>query len=268
MNQSSTTCLLVLSLLYFLHHGNSLSSENLSRRSAMGVTLGILSQYQISTSIMPVANAIEESQDPRSNLLQAISKSKADEIVLDAIEKLLPLNPAKQGGSDATCKEDLDGEWKLIWSMNDDFSPLLRLPKPFKPDSYQYFGKAASIEVGDGRVAQGLTGGILGTNQAWLSSGIEPAPGTDPYALEIEPPFRFQLGGRYLTGKPKKTIVEAKNDADFRKVNARSVEAQQAPKNIYKQLYVERNGKGSLRISKITDGDPVIVGAILIHEKL
>ena len=81
MNQSCTTCLLVLSLLYFLHHGNSLSNENLSRRSAMGVTLGILSQYQISTSIMPVANAIEESQDPRSNLLQAISKSKADDIV-------------------------------------------------------------------------------------------------------------------------------------------------------------------------------------------
>lgn len=265
---TSLLCCRAYSLSLPTPSGNN--ENNLSRRSALGrVALGILSQYQVSASLVPQpANAIEESKDDaRSKLLQAIKGSRSDSEVLEAIDLLIPLNPAKQG-SDETCRVDLDGEWKLIWSMNDDFSPLLRIPKPFKPDSYQYFGRAASIEVGEGRVAQGLTGGIFGTSQAWLSSGIEPTGTDDPYALEIEPPFRLQIGGRYLTGKAKTTIVEAQNDADFRKVNARSVEAQQAPKNIYKQLYVERNGKGSLRISKITDGDPVIVGAILIHEKL
>ena len=90
----------------------------------------------------------------------------------------------------------------------------------------------------------------------------------DPSVLEIFPPFRFELGGRYQTGKPKTLVVEAGSDAEFRKLNARTSEAQAAPKNRYQQLYLERNGKGSLRISTITDGDPVIVGAIFVHEKL
>lgn len=246
-------------------HGSS-NDGAMSRRSAVGIALGsIIAQSQITAS---PANAAVNSQgdDPRSNLLLTIQQKRPEAEVMQAIDALVPLNPAKQGPP--TWKEDLEGEWKLIWSANDDFSPLLRLPKPFKPDSYQYFGQPATVEVGEGRVAQGLTGGIFGTSQAWLSSGIEPLSAANPYILEIEPPFRLQLGGRPGSGRPKKTIVEAGDDAEFRKVNARTLEAQQAGKNIYEQVYVERNGKGSLRISTITDGDPVIVGAILIHEKL
>jgi hypothetical protein len=63
-------------------------------------------------------------------------------------------------------------------------------------------------------------------------------------------------------------VAEAGSDAEFRQLNARTEEAQQAPMNQYKQLYLEREGKGSLRISTITDGDPVIVGAIFCHVKL
>jgi len=251
------------------------NNGDISRRSAIGIALsGLIGASQTSQQFKVVdpAYAADDVQpaagDPRSNLLRAIQQKKPQAEVIQAIDELVPFNPAKQNPS--TWKEDLDGEWKLIWSANDEnFSPLLRLPKPFKPDSYQYFGKPASIEVGEGRVAQGLTNGIFGNSQLWLSSGIEPiSPSENPFILEIEPPFRLQLGGRPGTGKPKKTLVEAGNDADFRKVNARSTEAQQAGKNIYEQVYVEQNGKGSLRISKITDGDPVIVGAILIHEKL
>lgn len=252
-----------------LPQGTNNNGGEVSRRSAMGYAFGVLVSSPILLSAPP-ANALEgESAEARSNLLNAIKRDKPDAEVMKAIENLVPFNPAKQNSAgDTTGIEDLDGEWKLIWSVNDDFSPLLRLPKPLKPDSYQYFGVPASLEVGEGRVAQGLTGGIFGKNQLWLSSGIEPIDPKDPYTFEIEPPFRLELGGRYQTSKPKKTIVDAGNDAEFRKVNARTTEAQQAPKNIYQQMYVERNGKGSLRISSIIDGDPVIVGAILIHEKL
>ena len=123
------------------------------------------------------------------------------------------------------------------------------------------------MEVGVDRVAQGLTGRVLGSNQLWLSSGVFPSE-TDPSVLDIKPPFRFQFGGRYGSGKDKVTIVEAGSDAEFRKVNGRTSDAQLAPKNSYQQLYLESGGAGALRISTITDGDPVIVGAIFIHQKI
>jgi hypothetical protein len=218
-------------------------------------------------TIRPANAASNEDDDARSNLLTAIQQGKSDSEVLEKMDQLIALGDTNSNQSKSL--QDLNGEWKLIWSINDDFSPLLRLPPPFKPESYQYFGAPASMEVGEGRVAQGLTGGIVGTDsQLWLSSGIEVLDAKDPYTLEIEPPFRLELGGPYQSGKPKKVLVNAGNDAEFRKINARSEEAQLAPKNIYKQLYVERKGKGSIRISKLVEGDPVIVGAILIHEKL
>jgi hypothetical protein len=274
-----TATLLAISVFLFsrgealsFHSPEQNNGGEVSRRYTMGIAFaGLLSSQVVGQVYSPLpANAAEQdspSTEARSNLLSAINQGRSEEEVIKAIEKLVPFNPAKQT-SGGTWREDLEGEWKLIWSANDDFSPLLRLPKPFKPDSYQYFGKPASLEVGEGRVAQGLTGGFFGRSQLWLSSGIEPKDPKDPYTLEIEPPFRLELGGRYLTGKPKKLVIDAGNDADFRKVNARTTEAQQAPKNIYQQMYVERKGKGSLRISSIIDGDPVIVGAILIHEKL
>jgi hypothetical protein len=163
---------------------------------------------------------------------------------------------------------DLDGAWKLLWSYKAEaFSPLLQLPPPLKPSSFQYLGSAAASEVGSGRVAQGLTGGILGPKQFWLSSGIVESP-DDPSIRVIRPPFRFQLGERYPLASEKLTLVEAGSDAEFRQVNARTKEAQQAPSNQYKQLYVENGKEGSLRISTITSGDPVIVGAVFCHMKL
>lgn len=222
----------------------------------------------------------------RDRLLELISstpkssKQETEDEILDVIKQLTRYDPTKGQGATDRYKSDLDGEWKLIWSIKADaFSPLLKLPPPFRPMSYQYLGEAAASEVGPNRVAQGLTGGsLLGRSQIWLSSGVQndvdsedpqtiPSPG-DPSILDILPPFRLQVGGRYGTKKPKVTIVQAGSDAEFRKLNARTAEAQAAPKNSYKQLYVERTGTGSLRISTITDGDPVIVGAIFVHEKM
>ena len=56
--------------------------------------------------------------------------------------------------------------------------------------------------------------------------------------------------------------------ADFRAANARTTEAQLAPKNEYEQLYLENYGRGSLRISVVAVGDPVIVGDMFVHQKL
>lgn len=254
-----------------------------SRRSVLGVAIGsMLIPSLVSSSpafaedtaaATTTTQSSAEASAARANLLSAIEQGKPDAEVLEAIERLRPFNPLSPTSSGAPTS--LEGEWKLLWSINDDFSPLLRLPKPIRPNSFQYFGPIAASEVGEGRVAQGLTSGILGESQLWLSSGTEPLPpkvvegvANAPYRLEIEPPFRLQLGGRVGTNAPKKLIVEAGNDADFRKINARSKEAQLAGKNVYEQVYVESKGKGSLRISTITEGDPAIVGTILIHEKL
>ena len=202
----------------------------------------------------------------RDDLLQAIAARASDDQVISIIQGLK--DPSE--GKGATLSQALDGQWELIWSYKAEaFSPLLKLPKPFKPDSYQYFGPIADAEVGKGRIAQGLTGGLLlGEQHVWLSSGAIPLVDTDPSVLEIQPPFRLQLGGRAGSGKPKQTLVDSGSDADFRKVNARTKEAQEAGKNLYQQMYLENNGPGSLRVSGVIAGDPVLVGELFVHRKL
>jgi hypothetical protein len=241
-----------------------------SRRSALAIAGAIGLSLTLPTPKAHAADteALRPENQARYYLLESIRSNNSEKQVMGAVEKLLPFDPAQGRGATMELENDLDGEWRLLWSAKADaFSPLLKLPKPFKPDSYQYLGTPAATEVGRARVAQGLTGGILGPIQLWLSSGVTPSL-QDPSVLDIVPPFKFQVGGRYLSGKPKITIVEAGSDAEFRQVNARTQEAQEAPKNAYRQLYVERNGKGSIRISTVSDGDPVIVGAIFVHQKL
>ena len=239
-----------------------------SRRSWINHA-GLLIASVATTGVTPpLAFAANDSHSDsyRKKLMELIQQDKDEETIMAAINDLVSFDPSKRRG--AALSEDLDGEWRLLWSAKAEaFSPLLTLPSPLKPDSFQYLGKAASAEVGPDRVAQGLTGGILGRNQLWLSSGVRTSP-SDDSILEILPPFRFELGGRFQTNKPKKLIVEGGSDAEFRKQNARTQEAQEAPLNSYQQLYLELEGTGSLRISTITEGDPVIVGAIFVHQKM
>ena len=232
----------------------------------------------------PLTSNSKSSSPEREALLNAITNKESDDIVLAAIEKLIPLSPLK-GDSErlselkadlkavnkAAYSSALDGEWKLLWYNKSDFSPLLKLPDPLRPDSYQYFGKSAEQEVGEGRVAQGLVGGVLNIlgkdTELWLSSGAI-AEDSHPSTLGIYPPFRFELGQLPGSTKPKRIIVESQSDAEFRAANARTTEAQQAPKNEYEQLYLESFGSGSLRISVVASGDPVIVGDMFVHQKL
>lgn len=85
----------------------------------------------------------------RATLLSAVAKGGDVE---GAIERLLPYDPSK---GRAAVSPGLDGEWRLLWSAKAEaFSPLLQLPPPLRPDSYQLLGPAATRTVGKGRVAQ------------------------------------------------------------------------------------------------------------------
>jgi hypothetical protein len=258
-------------------HPSSASSSSLSRRDCLLLPL--------SSSIMAAAAAVAGaavivggSESPANAATattgtvitdrdQLLARQASDEEIIGLIQNLK--DPAK--GRAAFLPDRLDGAWELIWSYGaESFSPLLTLPPPFRPQSYQYLGQAAAVEVGEGRIAQGLTGGILlgvTQQQLWLSSGATPDP-NDPSVLIIQPPFRLQWGGRYQSGRDKITLVDSGSDADFRQINARSVDAQSAGPNLYQQLYVEDSGPGSLRVSTVIAGDPVIVGEIFVHRKL
>jgi hypothetical protein len=258
-----------------------LLGSDISRRSAFGIVVASLgAAVTSSTPVFGVAPAfasdettfITTSTPERDALLSAISSGASNEKVLQAVQNLIPLDPSK--GRAATLDDQLEGQWQLLWSVKAEaFSPLLQLPPPFRPMSYQYLGKTAAQEVGGPNrvVAQGLTGGILGSNrQLWLSSGVEPSA-EDPSVLDILPPFRLQIGGTYGSGEKKRTIVQSESDADFRKnvINSRSEQAQLASRNKYQQVYLEGSGSGgALRISTIISGDPVIVGAMFVHQKL
>ena len=238
-------------------------SRRAALTSAFSGSAAVLLPFAGASATVPAAPA---SLPERAALLSAISSGASDSVVLSKIDALVLLDPAK--GRGAAEKDDLAGEWELIWSYGAEaFSPLLTLPRPFRPDSYQYLGPIATDEVGEGRVAQGLVGGVLGPLQLWLSSGAV-VSGDDPSVLDIKPPFRLQAGGRAGSAVAKRTIVEAGTDAEFRKANVRTDEAQRAPPNKYKQTYLEGGGKGALRISTVTEGDPVIVGEIFVHRKL
>ena len=186
---------------------------------------------------------------------------ETDEEIQIAMAKLENIDPSQ--GKAATSGQ-LGGTWELIYSLNAEaFSPLLNLPKPIRPTSLQLLGDDAAKVVGSGRVAQILNFPIIPLSLI-LSSGVVPVT-SDSTMLEIFPPFRLEA----KLGEIKAQLVESKSDSDFRALNARDDEAQAAGRNMYKQRYLDISGrKGDLRISEVTSGDPVIVGAIFVHQRI
>lgn len=243
-----------------------------SRREALVTGLSTIAATNSLSTVYPQpSNAIEvdfsseellKGPPERISLLKKLSSSSSsDEDVANAIAALEKLDPSN---GKAAVSENLGGTWELIYSVNAEaFSPLLNLPKPIRPSSFQLVGDDAEPVVGSGRIAQVLNFPIIPLSFI-LSSGTLPVD-SDPSNLEIFPPFRFdvKLGGL------KKQVLESGSDAGFRAVNGRTEEAQAAGRNIYKQRYLETSGKkGDLRISEVIAGDPVLVGVVFIHRRI
>ena len=240
------------------------------------VAWGGISPRTASASTTTASTAVGDEE--KVALLQAIKDKAGEEEILQCIDRLImaatriPSQPQQ-----LRLLERIDGEWTLLWSRGaQQFSPLLQLPPPLTPTSYQLVGSAATPIVGSDRIAQVLTSGILGPTQLYLSSGIveyNNKEGKDDNMdvvdssssiLQIRPPFRFQIGWPSSSSSSSLfTLIDSDSDADFRALNARTEEAQGAPPNLYQQLYVD----DQLRISKIIQGDPVIVGATFVHVK-
>eukprot|EP00747_Dinoflagellata_sp_TGD_P170823 gnl/TRDRNA2_/TRDRNA2_203374_c0_seq1.p1 gnl/TRDRNA2_/TRDRNA2_203374_c0~~gnl/TRDRNA2_/TRDRNA2_203374_c0_seq1.p1 ORF type:complete len:395 (+),score=36.06 gnl/TRDRNA2_/TRDRNA2_203374_c0_seq1:32-1216(+) len=234
----------------------------LSRREASSLFASTAAACLFGT--LPSAAEPQSSAGPeRKRLLEAIDSNAPDEVVLQAIDSILPLDPSKgrAGVSDA-----LSGTWRLLWSYKTDkFSPLLSLPRPIRPTSLQLLGPPATSTVGEGRVANLLCFPLGG--RVLLSSGVRPAPEGPTSNLEIFPPFRLELGTEGSAARWQ--IVEAGSDAEFRALNARDEDAQAAPRNRYAQQYLEVAGvPGDLRVSKVISGDPVIVGSVFVHVRV
>ena len=233
------------------------AGAQLTRRAALCGTLAIGTVGQ-----QRAAHAATNPREtnPREKLLAAITSDAPEAMVMSAIEELVPLDPSK--GLAAKSKA-LDGTWRLLWSAGaDKFSPLLGLPRGIRPESMQLLGASATEAVGMDRVANLLNLPVI---TARLSSGVRVADDNDAL-LVILPPFRFEV---LLPGGAQKTLVEAGSDADFRKLNARDVDAQAAGRNLYLQRYLETSGQpGDLRVSTIVAGDPVIVGSVFVHERV
>ncbi|KAJ8598467.1 hypothetical protein CTAYLR_010105 [Chrysophaeum taylorii] len=197
----------------------------MSRRSAVSVvSLGV-----------PTISRANDERIATQELVKAIDRGAPTEEVEACIAKLVPLSTSTS----------VDGCWKLLWSARTrNFSPLLELPKPIRPDSTQFFE--------DGRIENSLTRGVLGGSRLVLTAGFD-----DPLIL---PPFRFDV--RVLDRSIR--LVDAGSDADFRRTQARSQEEQRAPRNRYVQLYLGKD----IRVSKVVEGDPVILGATFVHRRL
>jgi hypothetical protein len=232
--------------------------RTVSRRDAVHIACSTAACSSVGISPR-CAGAASAGPPERRQLLDAIH-SENSAAVESAIEALVRLDPSD--GKAATSGA-LAGEWRLLWSEKTEaFSPLLSLPRPIRPASVQLLGAEAAARVGPGRVANLLRFPLGITLQ--LSSGVRPSV-ADTATLEILPPFRLEL----VAFGARQQLVEAGSDADFRALNARTAEAQSAPRNLYVQRYLDTSGApGDLRISTVASGDPVIVGSVFVHERV
>eukprot|EP00586_Coscinodiscus_wailesii_P016672 CAMPEP_0172500350 /NCGR_PEP_ID=MMETSP1066-20121228/137159_1 /TAXON_ID=671091 /ORGANISM="Coscinodiscus wailesii, Strain CCMP2513" /LENGTH=292 /DNA_ID=CAMNT_0013274531 /DNA_START=164 /DNA_END=1042 /DNA_ORIENTATION=+ len=274
-------CLQTVTLIHGLSNPNpklvsTPQSQTISRRAwitaattaiATSTASNVLTPKEANAASFPPPFISEDEMNSgspeRRELLRLISSGSNASVddIESVISRLDKLDPS--AGTGAIVPE-LDGKWELIYSINaESFTTLLSLPKPIRAKSFQLLGSEAVKTLGeDGRVAQVLQ--FPFGPSIVLSSGAVPVGG-DGTTLEIFPPFRLELA---FLGQ-KVTLVNAGSDSDFRALNARDDDAKAAPRNMYKQRYLETSGKsGDIRISEVVSGDPVVVGTLLIHRRV
>lgn len=234
------------------HTGDAAASLSipvvLDRRGWLTKTVGSATAAAVAAASMVVAISVERAsatstpvgQDSllvaKEALLNAIAAKAPQDEILNCIQRLVSVSTtvakrdqsstgivsssSTSSSSSSSLADRIDGKWKLIWSVGaQQFSPLLQLPFPLTPDSFQLVGASAAPVVGEGRIAQLLTSGILGPTQLYLSSGIVNYGGggdrsvSSTSLLQIQPPFRFQV--ELPVTHQRLTLVEAGSDADF-----------------------------------------------------
>lgn len=214
----------------------------------------------------------EEGGDARTAVLRAIERGNGAEEVEALVEKLVETGDPSGGKAASTVDGTLAGEWRLLWASGAAEPQRIQAALgPIAPTSSQLIGAPAASLAQRGKVGacQVLTffgGGV----RVVLAAGAVPTPSGAKDTLEIQPPFSLDLlvGGRKLAG------AEFSSDADFRTngvtpFNKRDEEAIAAPRNQYTQLFVENSGQpGDVRVSRVTAGDPVVVGTTYVHVRM
>jgi len=155
----------------------------------------------------------------------------------------------------------LDGRWRLLWSS--DGAEVSRFTK-FLPQlfaSYQLIGAAGGLQRGRAANVISTAGGLI---KLKLSSSAMPSTEDNRFdSVIIGPPFVFEL----LIDDGKIAAVPLGSES--------SVGSDESPLlgsmlNTFTQLYVEPRGAGanSLRICKVTEGDPGVVGSTFVYVRV
>lgn len=230
---------IMFSLLLLPFASQHAAAIAVSRRVALGSTAAS------ATLSLPSMSCASTARDA---VIAAVNSGASQETVEKLLEALVAEDPSGGRGADAS------GAWRLLWSARTSrFSPLLGLPGPIRPKSEQF--------LPEGGIQNTLSRGLLGPAEFVLSAGARKA---EADTIEITPPFSFDIN---VAGQTYQ-ILKAGSDAEFRRTQARSLDEQLAPRNRYKQLYLDTSGKkGDLRVSKVISGDPVVVGATFIHSR-
>ena len=251
--------------------GDVRDALHISRRTVLAAA-PLLGNAGVTQTPRRAALADTTPPDERSAVLSAIARGEDPAKVEALIDRLVATGDPSQGTSASTVDGTLAGEWILLWASGAAEPQKIQAALgPIAPTSSQLIGApAASLaqreKVGACQVLTFLGGGV----RVVLAAGAVPTPSGAKDTLEIQPPFSLDLlvGGRKLAG------AEFASDADFRTngvtpLNKRDDEAIAAPRNQYTQLFVENSGQpGDVRVSRVTAGDPVVVGTTYVHVRV
>lgn len=192
-----------------------------------------------------------DAQQAREQLLAVIRGGGDENQVEEAIAYLLPYNP-----TDAPARApQLEGEWRLLWSSAtaEVTKATKDLPLPF--ESVQLVGPGGGMEPGRAANLVKVLGGAITLK---LSSSAVP-DAANAAAVTIGPPFRLEL---LVLGKSFPIQSVESTESDTTDILGNQL-------NEFSQLYLEATGRaGDVRVSKVTSGDPVVVGSTFVHVRV
>uniref|UniRef100_A0A061RTJ7 Plastid lipid-associated protein/fibrillin conserved domain-containing protein n=1 Tax=Tetraselmis sp. GSL018 TaxID=582737 RepID=A0A061RTJ7_9CHLO len=231
----------------------------LSRRQlAFGLVSAAAAACNSASDAFQVKDFGNDYESTRQQLLDCIASGSDYDEVEAAIRRLTPFNPSPQPAQ----SEILQGNWKLLWSSQtaEVTKATKNLPLPFT--SMQLIGPGGGRGEPGGELPQGRAANIIkvlgGAVTLKLSSAADPSSG-DPSSVIIGPPFRLELlvGGRSIPLQQEETV-----GSDTSPVLG-------SQRNVFTQEYVEGTGRpGDLRISRVTEGDPAVVGSAFVHVRV